>query len=290
MDFNRAIKLFRLLFVLLFLRAVEFALAEGAADINVSIPNVPSVQNNPGAWVGGFYQFSLMIAGLLAFGMIVYAGLRYTFAAGNPSTQSDARDQILQALLGVLLLLGAFIVLTTINPNLINLQLPGLGKVQNQPAASQSSGGTQRPARIGATGALTDAEARLNLVSGIVVKDGVSLERTHSATINAINDLKNNCDLCRITITAGTDGIHDTTNSPLINHANGYKVDLRSDPALNNYVTQNFTPIPDRVETDRSHTPQWQAPNGAIYAREPAVRNPTTGVVQPAHWDVLVKS
>ncbi|HUX35406.1 MAG TPA: hypothetical protein VMV71_00025, partial [Candidatus Paceibacterota bacterium] len=37
------------------------------------------------------------------------------------STQSDARDQILQALLGIVLLLGAFLILYTINPNLTNL-------------------------------------------------------------------------------------------------------------------------------------------------------------------------
>ena len=98
-----------------------------AADINVTIPGITAAETaNPAGWVVALYRFSLMAAGLLAFGMIVYAGLRYTFAAGNPSTQSDARDQILQALLGLLLLLGAFIVLTTINPGLTNLQLPKL--------------------------------------------------------------------------------------------------------------------------------------------------------------------
>lgn len=111
-----------------------------AAGIDVNIPNVPPAENNPGAWVGGLYQFSLMAAGLLAFGMIVYAGLRYTFATGNPSTQSDARDQILQALLGLLLLLGAFIVLTTINPNLTNLTLPGLKKIEGQQETGEERG------------------------------------------------------------------------------------------------------------------------------------------------------
>ncbi len=126
---------------LIFFAVFSFFLLLGwahAADVDVSIPGGSTLKDNPGAWVGGFYQFSLMIAGLLAFGMIVYAGLRYTFAAGNPSTQSDARDQILQALLGVLLLLGAFIVLTTINPGLVNLQLPELKKIENTTNTSNS--------------------------------------------------------------------------------------------------------------------------------------------------------
>jgi len=58
----------------------------------------------------------------LAVGAIVWAGLKYAMAAGNPGTQSDARDQILQALLGLLLLFGAYVILYTINPNLVNLQ------------------------------------------------------------------------------------------------------------------------------------------------------------------------
>ncbi|MBI4085750.1 MAG: hypothetical protein HY433_00675 [Candidatus Liptonbacteria bacterium] len=112
-----------------------------AAGITVTLPGITSAETaNPGGWVSALYRFSLMAAGMLAFGMIVYAGLRYTFAAGNPSTQSDARDQILQALLGLLLLFGAFIVLTTINPNLTNLALPGLGKIEGQEATGEEQG------------------------------------------------------------------------------------------------------------------------------------------------------
>ena len=65
----------------------------------------------------------------LAVGVIVWAGLRYTLAAGNPSTQSDAKDQILQAILGLILLFGAYLILYTINPNLVNLKLKTLDSV-----------------------------------------------------------------------------------------------------------------------------------------------------------------
>ena len=125
-----------------FLLLLIFSLGSvSAADITVTLPGINSAETtNPGGWVSALYRFSLMLAGMLAFGMIVYAGLRYTFAAGNPSTQSDARDQILQALLGLLLLFGAFIVLTTINPNLTNLTLPGLGKIEGQKEEERGTG------------------------------------------------------------------------------------------------------------------------------------------------------
>ncbi|MEK7546942.1 MAG: hypothetical protein AAB536_02070, partial [Patescibacteria group bacterium] len=80
-------------------------------------------------WINGFYQFSLLAGVFLAVGMITWAGLRYTLAAGNPSTQSDARDQILQALLGLLLLFGAYLILYIINPGLVNLRTEELRNV-----------------------------------------------------------------------------------------------------------------------------------------------------------------
>lgn len=100
-----------------------------AEDITIrpGIPLSPELASKgvPGT-VAGFYQFALLAGGLLAFGAIVYGALKYTAAAGNPSGQSDARDQITQALLGLLLLLGAYVVLFTINPNLTKLSLPAL--------------------------------------------------------------------------------------------------------------------------------------------------------------------
>lgn len=113
-------------------------LAQGAeiqptADINPSIPGSnPATQSNPNpvGLIGNLYQFALLFGGLLAFLIIVFAGIRYTLAADNPSNQGDAKDQIKQALLGLLLLLGAFIVLKTINPNLVKPKLPELKKIQ----------------------------------------------------------------------------------------------------------------------------------------------------------------
>ena len=37
-----------------------------------------------------------MLAGMLAFGMIIYGAIQYTVSAGNTTQQSDARDRILK--------------------------------------------------------------------------------------------------------------------------------------------------------------------------------------------------
>lgn len=102
-----------------------FAIAQ--TQITANIPGTNSVSTEgPGAFVANFYQFALMIGGVLAFGVIVYGGVKYMTSAGNPSGQSDAKEWIEAALLGLLLLIGAYFILDVINPQLLNLKLPTL--------------------------------------------------------------------------------------------------------------------------------------------------------------------
>ena len=114
------------LFFLFLLTVPVFAFAQTV--INAGIPGMGPVTTStaPGTFVEGFYVFALMIGGVLAFGAIVYGGILYAASAGNPSKQSEGKEYIKSALLGLLLLAGAYLVLYTINPNLVNLNLPTL--------------------------------------------------------------------------------------------------------------------------------------------------------------------
>ncbi len=118
------------IFFALALLVPVLVLAQGpsAGNINVNIPGSYDPKTPVGI-LGNFYQFALMLGGLIAFGAIVWGGIRYATSAGNPSGQSDARDQITQALLGLFLLVGAYIVLNFINPGLTTLSLPGLENI-----------------------------------------------------------------------------------------------------------------------------------------------------------------
>lgn len=73
--------------------------------------------------IQNIFNLALLVSGILAFGAVIYGAFMYTFSAGNPGMQSDARDQILQAFLGLALLLGGYLILNTINPNLTNMTL-----------------------------------------------------------------------------------------------------------------------------------------------------------------------
>lgn len=110
---------------------------------------------SPAAYIARFYQFALMISGALAFAMIIFGAIQYIVSAGNATQQNDARDRIFQALWGVALLLGAWLILYTIDPKLVSLTDPELkivpvqytpgipeGFTKTTPGAYETAGGT----------------------------------------------------------------------------------------------------------------------------------------------------
>ena len=101
-------------------------------DISASIPGTytANATSSPSAFVANFYQYALSIAGVLAFGIIVYGGVKYMISAGNPSGQGDAKEWIKAAIMGLLLLAGAYMILNVINPNLVSLNMPALQAVK----------------------------------------------------------------------------------------------------------------------------------------------------------------
>ncbi len=93
---------------------------------SVDIPGVTEPATDIGEYIARIYQLSLGLASMLALGMIIWGGIEYTIAAGNVARQADARDRITQALLGLILLFGAYLILNTIDPGLTNLAAPKL--------------------------------------------------------------------------------------------------------------------------------------------------------------------
>lgn len=125
----------------LLLAAFAASVALAAVKIDTNIPGVTDTGGAKGVCgtVFGFYNFALMIAGILAFGAIVYGGVKYTFAAGNPSGQSEGKEWVKGAILGLLLLVSAYLILSVINPNLTKCTLPELAKITVTPPAGTMS-------------------------------------------------------------------------------------------------------------------------------------------------------
>lgn len=74
---------------------------------------------NVGELVAFIFTWSLNILGIVVFVMIFYSGFNWFTAAGNTAKVNEAKSQITNAILGALILLGAWIILYTINRDLV---------------------------------------------------------------------------------------------------------------------------------------------------------------------------
>ena len=73
-------------------------------------------------YVNGAYRFILGVAGILAVIMIIFAGFTYMTTDAFQKKESG-KEMISNAVKGLLLAIGTWIILNTINPNLLNFSL-----------------------------------------------------------------------------------------------------------------------------------------------------------------------
>ncbi len=67
------------------------------------------------------YKFSLGISAILATILIMFGAMKWITAAGSESAITGARETITSALIGLIIALGSFVLLNTINPNLTTM-------------------------------------------------------------------------------------------------------------------------------------------------------------------------
>ncbi|MFC1789439.1 hypothetical protein ACFLYY_00505 [Patescibacteria group bacterium] len=119
------------LVIFLIFGTVSFISAQ--RDLEVDYPDMPggitptTVEGTKlPDYVKYIFNFAIGISGLLAVGVIVFGGARYTASAGNPTTTSDAKEQIIAGIAGLIILLSSWLILTTINPQLVIFEEPEL--------------------------------------------------------------------------------------------------------------------------------------------------------------------
>lgn len=93
---------------------------------NIGIPAPKYVTTGLPQYVEYIFRLAIWVIGFLIFGAVVYNGVNYLLAAGNPAKLADAKDGIISALLGGVILLGTYIIFNTINPQMVILELPEL--------------------------------------------------------------------------------------------------------------------------------------------------------------------
>jgi len=112
--------------VIIFLSFFLFNFSLAQREIEVPFPGLATTTPALPEYIEAIYKFALIISGVITFAALVYGGFLYLTSAGNPARMNDAKDQIFSAILGLIILFSAYLILRTINPELIMLSQPGV--------------------------------------------------------------------------------------------------------------------------------------------------------------------
>jgi len=176
---KKAVAFFAILFLL-------FGLGVFAQrELEIQYPTVPGATTPTTVegtqlpdYVKYLFNFAIIIAGAVAFGVIVWGGVRWLTSAGDPSKLKDAKDQIFAAFLGLIILLSSYLILTTINPQLAIFEVSEIETAEVPPATSPTEDVSPDPL------------VRIKELSQTI--DGVSLELK-----NKVGELKSEMEKCK---------------------------------------------------------------------------------------------
>jgi hypothetical protein len=155
------------------------------------------------------------------------------------------------------------------------------GSLLNSLPASRcgGSGGGSSGGSGGTTaGKLSDRAARSRLsAAGISVnyeEPTTSLNNIREASISGIINFKR-ASKCNVMVTGGTEPVHGSSTATAKSHVNGFKLDIRMDSCVTNYIINNYR----HTASDkwRDGTELYFDPRGNQFARE----------TKPPHWDIV---
>lgn len=117
----------------LWLAPSAVAATEGATTFTPEI-NIPGQFSGPqtvdenlfGRYIRAIYVYFIWTVGVVATGMVIYAGVKWVAAAGNQAKIRDARDMITNAIIGVIIGLTSVVLLNLLSPSFTTLQIPQL--------------------------------------------------------------------------------------------------------------------------------------------------------------------
>lgn len=208
----------------------------------------------PGGTILKTYTLSTYIAGaiklLIALGagfsvlVAIIGGVQYVAAGALPSAKTGAKERIVDAFVGLALVLTSYLILNSINPDLVNfkLELPLVGQqpvnmVSSTSTASTTSGAPW-PDDSTERALLENGDSSSNVdinhlnCSNVGQSGCTSVYQLPTNAINALRSLSGACGAsCYVMITGGTEQWLHQTHGP-----RKPVVDLQHATGLDNYI------------------------------------------------------
>ncbi|MCF7860148.1 pilin [Patescibacteria group bacterium] len=101
----------------------------GIPGFDTSTPLSESSTGYIGTLIKAFYNYGLGIGGILAAVVLMAGGLIWLTSGGSSDKITQAKSLMIGSVTGLLLLFGSWIILNTINPNLINLKVQSIHNI-----------------------------------------------------------------------------------------------------------------------------------------------------------------
>ena len=228
--------------------------------------------------IGRIIDWGRNILVAVALAALVIGGIMYIVSAGNQQMMESAKNVIKQALIGVAIVLGAWLIINTIIWLLVVKSDMGVGAGNwwNFDCGGGANGGIDVVSAISG-----DSRERENQIRSVLNEFDISvnnpaceigtsctnLDGTRLETLDRIIAFAQNVNV-PIVITGGTEDGH--SNRTEYSHANGYKIDIRPSSEIDNYITNNYQNV--GVRSDGATV--YSDGNGNYYARE------------GNHWDI----
>ena len=118
-------KIMKKIFFILFSISFPFAVAADDLVYNLAapLPGGNPAANNFTQYVSYLFPFLLSVAAISALIMFIVGGIQYTLGGASPEQMKGAREKISNAIWGLLLAVFSVLILQTINPELVKLNL-----------------------------------------------------------------------------------------------------------------------------------------------------------------------
>lgn len=131
----------------------NYVLAADAYVLEVPLQGDSASASGPGEYIRLLFLYGLGIIGIVALFAIVFGGIRYVTSGSSETGKAEGKKWIIASLSGVILLFSSYLILNTINPNLVSLKEPNLPAVDidvpEQPAQTILNLGQQTGALPG---------------------------------------------------------------------------------------------------------------------------------------------
>jgi len=110
-----------------------------------------NVQDFP-AYITSIYNLAIWIVGISALLMGSFGAFTYLTSAGNTSQVNKGKDIIKDAMIGLILVLATWLILHTINPDLVNWNFNRLNSTAGAGSSGVATTIVGDPARVGSAG------------------------------------------------------------------------------------------------------------------------------------------